>query len=127
MSQNAILVKFSIVDTKLCEKDSINIDSVPLNDELYQLIIGNYLSEVEIVESNCEDTYLQEVISIDDECNQLLRMIEGKIKYISNNKLSDDEKSTVLNALTVLLNFRKIYLLKREQYQNDNNVVLMIG
>lgn len=127
MSQNAILVKFSTLDDKLCEKDSVNIDNVSLNEELYQLISDNYLSKEEIIESDCENTYLQEIISINDEGKQLLELIKNKIRYISDNKLSKDEENIALNELTVLLNFRKIYLLKREQYKNDSNVVLIIG
>lgn len=127
MSKNAILTKFSMLDEKLCEENTSIISSVPLNEELSQLINNKYLENIKVIESNHKDSYIQGIISIKDNGEYILQLIDKKIQSIANNHTSKETKSRMLNDLTIFLNFRKIYLLKQENYPNDNNVILIIG
>lgn len=127
MSKNAILTKFSMLDEKLCEENTSIISSVPLNEELSQLINNKYLEKIKVIESNRKDSYIQEIISIKDNGEYILQLIDKKIQFLANNDALKETKNRMLNDLTIFLNFRKIYLLKKENYPNDNNVILIIG
>lgn len=131
MSYNVILTKFSEVKSgEYTEKDSQNIETTLMPKELFEQFNESYLTLIEIYEENMEDKYEEKIVQ-EDKINELLveikRIVTEKMKVIVNGDLSNEDEDKELNDVRVVLNLRNILIQKIEKYNEDKNVMLVVG
>ena len=132
MSKSFILVKYSLIDTKICEEESVNIDSTDISDDMFaQLEMDKYIHSMSVLEETNGDSY--EVAVVDNShLPELIKKCEeiavgNYCAELINGVVNDKDRNRLFNELTVFLSIREILNKKKLKFENNENVFIVLG
>ena len=128
MSKNIFLVQYQ--DQNYCDDTSETIDEVYLNEEVYEKI-KDYIKTREILESkNSTNTTLINYIEYDDISNIVKNiLIPAWIREIekADTKFIDNNIERIMSSSGNISNILDLLNLKRNNYKDNSNVLVMVG
>lgn len=130
MSINCHLVKYE--KDGFFDDTSKKINDVLLSEELLEFLEkNNYLKTIEIYEKKGGTKFSQKIVkgeSLSENISALKKEIKKRMKNCIKNEQNSEEKEDILfNEITIFLNFYKLLCEKREQYNDNENILLTIG
>lgn len=128
MSKNLFLVQYQ--DQSYCDDTSETLDQVYLSEELYEKI-QEYVKSKEILETK-NSTYkiLISYIENDDIANIVKNiLIPAWIREIekADTNLIDNNIERIMSSSGNISNILDLLNLKRKNYKDDSNVLVMVG
>ena len=131
MGMNLILTRYTKLDElKYCEEKCKNLEVVELTNDMYENLICDSVSELDICE-DAGDTFYSQKIVLNEKISKLIKRCTETslsiIDKINNDNISDKEKAENLDELRVVLNVRNLLKEKNTKYANQDEIFIIVG